>query len=97
MDDTAYHNTQKLYSYAENTQSSLPYLRLEVLGIKDLGAGHATSHPGKAQGIVIYVRAMSYHSGRKTVFLPSDICVFDKYSTWCFTRGFSTEEPMIKM
>lgn len=35
LDDTAYHNTQKLYSYAENTQSALPYLRLEVLGIKD--------------------------------------------------------------
>ncbi|PNJ44397.1 NDUFAF6 isoform 16, partial [Pongo abelii] len=52
LDDKAYRNIKELENYAENTQSSLLYLTLEILGIKDLHADHAASHIGKAQGIV---------------------------------------------
>ncbi|XP_062935730.1 NADH dehydrogenase (ubiquinone) complex I, assembly factor 6 isoform X2 [Cynocephalus volans] len=75
LDDKAYHNIQELENYAENTQSSLLYLTLEILGIKDLHADHAASHIGKAQGIVTCLRATPYHGSRRKVFLPMDICM----------------------
>ncbi|XP_057638139.1 NADH dehydrogenase (ubiquinone) complex I, assembly factor 6-like [Chionomys nivalis] len=47
LDDRAYRSIQELENYAENMQSSLLYLTLEVLGVKDLHADHAASHIGK--------------------------------------------------
>ena len=41
LDDKVYHNLQELGNYAKNTQSSLLYLTLEILGIKDLHTDHA--------------------------------------------------------
>ncbi|XP_045416690.1 NADH dehydrogenase (ubiquinone) complex I, assembly factor 6 isoform X1 [Lemur catta] len=75
LDDKPYRNIQELENYAENTQSSLLYLTLEILGIKDLHADHAASHIGKAQGIVTCLRAAPYHGSRRKVFLPMDICM----------------------
>uniref|UniRef100_A0A2K6M6P9 NADH dehydrogenase (ubiquinone) complex I, assembly factor 6 n=1 Tax=Rhinopithecus bieti TaxID=61621 RepID=A0A2K6M6P9_RHIBE len=73
--DKAYRNIKELENYAENTQSSLLYLTLEILGIKDVHADHAASHIGKAQGIVTCLRATPYHGSRRKVFLPMDICM----------------------
>ncbi|XP_023599376.1 NADH dehydrogenase (ubiquinone) complex I, assembly factor 6 [Myotis lucifugus] len=75
LDDKAYRNIQELENYAENTQSSLLYLTLEILGVKDLHADHAASHIGKAHGIVTCLRATPYHTSRRRVFLPMDICM----------------------
>ncbi|XP_063143350.1 NADH dehydrogenase (ubiquinone) complex I, assembly factor 6 isoform X2 [Rattus norvegicus] len=75
LDDKAYRSIRELETYAENTQSSLLYLTLEVLGVKDVHADHAASHIGKAQGIVTCLRATPYHSSRRQVFLPMDVCV----------------------
>ena len=44
LDDKVYNNMWKLENYDENTQSSLPYLRLEILGIQSLGADHAANY-----------------------------------------------------
>ncbi|XP_023557143.1 NADH dehydrogenase (ubiquinone) complex I, assembly factor 6 isoform X3 [Octodon degus] len=86
LDDKAYRNIQELENYAENTQSSLLYLTLEILGIKDLHADHAASHIGKAQGIVTCLRATPYHGGRRKVFLPMDICMLHGVSQEDFLR-----------
>ncbi|XP_057591331.1 NADH dehydrogenase (ubiquinone) complex I, assembly factor 6 isoform X2 [Hippopotamus amphibius kiboko] len=86
LDDKAYHNIQELENYAENTQSSLLYLTLEILGIKDLHADHAASHIGKAQGIVTCLRATPYHGSRRRVFLPMDICMLHGVSQEDFLR-----------
>uniref|UniRef100_A0A4X2LEN5 NADH dehydrogenase (ubiquinone) complex I, assembly factor 6 n=1 Tax=Vombatus ursinus TaxID=29139 RepID=A0A4X2LEN5_VOMUR len=86
LDDTAYRNIQELETYAENTQSSLLYLMLEVLGIRDLHADHAASHIGKAQGIVTCLRATPYHISRRKVFLPMDICMLHGVSQEDFLR-----------
>ncbi|XP_058420630.1 NADH dehydrogenase (ubiquinone) complex I, assembly factor 6 isoform X1 [Diceros bicornis minor] len=86
LDDKAYRNIQELESYAENTQSSLLYLTLEVLSIKDLHADHAASHIGKAQGIVTCLRATPYHGSRRRVFLPMDICMLHGVSQEDFLR-----------
>ncbi|XP_051016132.1 NADH dehydrogenase (ubiquinone) complex I, assembly factor 6 isoform X2 [Acomys russatus] len=86
LDDKAYRSIQELENYAENTQSSLLYLTLEVLGVKDLHADHAASHIGKAQGIVTCLRATPYHSSRRKVFLPMDVCVQHGVSQEDFLR-----------
>ncbi|CAI9624030.1 unnamed protein product [Staurois parvus] len=77
LDDRAYRNIKELETYAENTQSSLLYLTLETLDIKDVHADHAASHVGKAQGIVTCLRAVPFHSSRRQVFLPVDICILE--------------------
>ncbi|GCB67635.1 hypothetical protein scyTo_0012169, partial [Scyliorhinus torazame] len=61
LNENAYRNIKDLESYAENAQSSLIYLVLEVLGVKNIHADHAASHIGKAQGIVTCLRATPYH------------------------------------
>ncbi|KAK7877743.1 hypothetical protein WMY93_030557 [Mugilogobius chulae] len=87
LEDRAYRNLQELESYSENTQSSLLYLLLESLGLKDVHADHAASHIGKAQGIVTCLRATPYHSSRRKVYLPMDLCVKHGASQEEFIRG----------
>ncbi|XP_027512770.1 NADH dehydrogenase (ubiquinone) complex I, assembly factor 6 isoform X4 [Corapipo altera] len=87
LDDRAYRNIQELETYAENTQSALLYLTLEMLGVRDIHADHAASHIGKAQGIVTCLRATPYHSTRQKVFLPMDICMLHGVSQEDFIRG----------
>ncbi|XP_033914931.2 NADH dehydrogenase (ubiquinone) complex I, assembly factor 6 isoform X1 [Acipenser ruthenus] len=87
LNDRAYQNIQELESYAENVQSSLVYLMLEALGIKDVHADHAASHIGKAQGIVTCLRATPYNSSRRKVYLPMDICMLHSVSQEDFMRG----------
>uniref|UniRef100_A0A673VF04 NADH:ubiquinone oxidoreductase complex assembly factor 6 n=1 Tax=Suricata suricatta TaxID=37032 RepID=A0A673VF04_SURSU len=86
LEDKAYRNIQELENYAENTQSSLLYLTLEILGVKDLHADHAASHIGKAQGIVTCLRATPYHGSRRRVFLPMEICMLHGVSQEDFLR-----------
>lgn len=87
LEERAYRNLQELESYSENTQSSLLYLLLETLGLKDVHADHAASHIGKAHGIVTCLRATPYHSGRRRVYLPMDICIKHGASQEEFIRG----------
>ncbi|XP_074433568.1 NADH dehydrogenase (ubiquinone) complex I, assembly factor 6 isoform X5 [Larus michahellis] len=87
LDDRAYRNIQELETYAENTQSALLYLTLEMLGVRDIHADHAASHIGKAQGIVTCLRATPYHSTRQKVFLPMDVCMLHGVSQEDFIRG----------
>ncbi|XP_029307732.1 NADH dehydrogenase (ubiquinone) complex I, assembly factor 6 isoform X3 [Cottoperca gobio] len=85
LDDRAYRNLQELEVYSEHTQSSLIYLLLECLGVKNVHADHAASHIGKAQGIVTCLRATPHHSSRRKVYLPMDVCML--------ARSFSHNVP----
>lgn len=57
-----------------------------IPGVKDVHADHAASHIGKAQGIVTCLRATPYHSSRRQVFLPMDVCVQHGVSQEDFLR-----------
>ncbi|KAM4704689.1 NADH dehydrogenase (ubiquinone) complex I, assembly factor 6 isoform 1-T1 [Rhinophrynus dorsalis] len=94
LDNRAYRNIQELETYAENTQSSLLYLTLETLDVKDVHADHAASHIGKAQGIITCLRAVPYHCSRRQVFLPVDICMLHGASQEDFIRG--SQEKNVK-
>lgn len=56
-------------------KGSLSNSFLLFAGLKDVHADHAASHIGKAQGIVTCLRAIPYHSSRRKVYLPMDICM----------------------
>lgn len=86
LGEGAYRSIRELESYAENTQSSLLYLTLEALGVRDVHADHAASHIGKAQGIVTCLRATPYHSHRRRPLLPMDICALHGASQEDFVR-----------
>ncbi|XP_071375576.1 NADH dehydrogenase (ubiquinone) complex I, assembly factor 6, partial [Centroberyx affinis] len=55
--------------------------------LKDVHADHAASHIGKAQGIVTSLRAIPYHSSRRKVYLPMDICMLHGASQEDFIRS----------
>ena len=42
-------------------------------GVKDVTADHAASHLGKAETIVMLLRAASYYRSRRRVSIPLDI------------------------
>ena len=44
-----------------------------VAGVREVGADHAASHVGKAEGVVTLLRAAAYHRTKRNVLLPMDI------------------------
>ncbi|KAJ1658524.1 hypothetical protein IWQ61_002246 [Dispira simplex] len=62
-----------LEQYSEDTASTLLYLQLECLGIRDVEVDHTASHLGKAIGITTLLRATPYNASKRLVYLPQDI------------------------
>jgi NADH dehydrogenase [ubiquinone] 1 alpha subcomplex assembly factor 6 len=58
-----------LENYAEESVSSVNYLILEILGVKNIHADHAISHLGKAQGIVNLLRSI-YSQAARSQYIP---------------------------
>ena len=65
--------------YGEDTQATLNYLLLHLLGVKEMGADMAARHIGQASTIVNFIRAMPNYC-RKSVMpaVPKDLLT--KYS-----------------
>ena len=64
-----------LEKYAESTVSSINYLLLETINVRDVRVDHAASHLGKAQGIVTTIRATPFHASKRRVLLPMDVLI----------------------
>ena len=58
-----------LENYAEQGHSSILYLLLEALDIKDENAEFAASHVGVCSGITTLLRGMPYHSSQVKEYL----------------------------
>ncbi|OWF40792.1 NADH dehydrogenase (ubiquinone) complex I, assembly factor 6 [Mizuhopecten yessoensis] len=71
----SFKSVNDLEDYCENSVSSVMYLMLESLGIKDLHADHAASHIGRAHGLVTYLRAIPFNTSRGRVNLPTDLLI----------------------
>eukprot|EP00058_Branchiostoma_floridae_P008823 XP_002594311.1 hypothetical protein BRAFLDRAFT_65167 [Branchiostoma floridae] len=87
LDDQPHRNLSALEDYSEQTVSSVLYLTLEILGIKDVHADHAASHIGKAIGICTALRAAPYLANRRRVFLPMDVMMQFGVSQEDIVRG----------
>lgn len=64
---------EDLERYAEQTASSLLYLTLECLGVRDGAADRAASHVGAAVGLATLLRGTAFHAMRQQVYLPEDL------------------------
>ncbi|KAI9277037.1 isoprenoid synthase domain-containing protein [Phascolomyces articulosus] len=73
LDDHQFMTINDMETYSENTASSLLYLQLESLGIKDVNADHAISHIGKMIGISTFLRSLPFHLSQKRMVLPAQI------------------------
>jgi NADH dehydrogenase [ubiquinone] 1 alpha subcomplex assembly factor 6 len=60
-----------LEQYAESTASSLLYLALEAVDVRNTHADHCASHIGKAAGIVTAIRGLPFHLQRGLCYLPA--------------------------
>ncbi|XP_055892662.1 NADH dehydrogenase (ubiquinone) complex I, assembly factor 6-like [Biomphalaria glabrata] len=87
----SFNTVKDVEDYAENVNSSLYYLLLECLGIKNIHSDHAASHLGKAQGIVTVLRASPYHASVRQVQIPMEILTKHKISQEDIIRGKSSQ------
>ncbi|CEJ02380.1 hypothetical protein RMCBS344292_16387 [Rhizopus microsporus] len=70
--DDQFMTIKDMETYAENTHSSLLYLQLESVGVKDVNADHAISHIGKMIGIATFLRALPFHLSQRRLVLPAE-------------------------
>ena len=75
MAEKPFASLEALENYCESTVSSVNYLLLETVGVRDVRVDHAASHLGKAQGIVTAIRAVPFHAQKRRVLLPLDILI----------------------
>ncbi|XP_028392334.1 NADH dehydrogenase (ubiquinone) complex I, assembly factor 6-like [Dendronephthya gigantea] len=87
LHDNPFSNIEDLENYAEKTISSILYLTLEGLGVKDTNADHCASHLGKAIGIVTLLRSTLYHAKSRRVLWPSDVLIQQQLSQEDVLRG----------
>ncbi|UIZ27640.1 hypothetical protein KXD40_005396 [Peronospora effusa] len=73
LDRNEVQNLQELEVYAEQTASSLLYLTLECLGVRDDTADQVAEHAGVAIGLATLLRGTAYHSARQQSYLPEDL------------------------
>jgi phytoene/squalene synthetase len=62
-----------LVEYSEATSSSLLYLTLECLAIREEHAYTAASHIGKAMGIVLTLRSLPYSASKRQILIPKSL------------------------
>ncbi|GFO05866.1 NADP dehydrogenase (ubiquinone) complex i, assembly factor 6 [Plakobranchus ocellatus] len=91
LDNDYFKSMAVMEEYAEHVNSSLYYLLLECLGIKNVQADHAASHLGKAQGIVTTIRATPFHAAKRRVYLPMDILANHRVSHEDIIRGSTNQ------
>eukprot|EP00048_Salpingoeca_helianthica_P022449 m.18322 g.18322 ORF g.18322 m.18322 type:complete len:310 (-) comp7333_c0_seq1:24-953(-) len=85
--ETAYADIPELEKYSEQTNVSLLYLLLETAGLRKLEIDHATSHVGKALGMVTLLRATPFLAKRGKVRLPLALLAKHKVSQTSVLRG----------
>ncbi|CAL5407915.1 unnamed protein product [Camellia sinensis] len=59
---------EELEWYTEDTVSTILYMTLQAGGIKSTAVDHAASHIGKASGLLLLLKSLSYHASRSRQF-----------------------------
>ncbi|XP_071477794.1 NADH dehydrogenase (ubiquinone) complex I, assembly factor 6-like [Diadema antillarum] len=87
LKDKSFATVSDVETYAENTMSSVLYLTLQVLGVKDIHADHAASHIGKSHGIVNLIRGIPYLAQKRNVLVPMELTMKYNLSHEDIIRG----------
>ncbi|KAL9974858.1 hypothetical protein ACROYT_G011954 [Oculina patagonica] len=91
LDNRPHETTNALEEHGENTVSSVFYLILECLGVKDVQADHAASHLGKAIGVVTLLRSTPFHGSKGKVYIPNNVMIKHGVSHEDIIRGRTTQ------
>jgi len=91
LDNRPHATTNALEEHSENTVSSVLYLILECLGVKDVQADHAASHLGKAIGVVTLLRSTPFHGNKGKVYIPNNVMIKHGVSQEDIIRGKTTQ------
>lgn len=75
LEDTQPQTMAAVEEYAEHTASSMMYLSLELLGVRDAHADHAASHAGKAIGIATGLNGLPFLLASGQLGLPRDLMI----------------------
>ena len=73
LNRSSFPSMDSLEMYADQTASSLLYLQLEAIGVKNLNIEHASGHLGKAIGITTLLRGLPYTLANDRILLPSSV------------------------
>lgn len=71
--NSTYENYDDLENYAEFGHSSLLYVLLEVLKVKDENIQFAASHIGVSSGLATLIRGHAYHASQGMNYMPKDV------------------------
>lgn len=85
---TTFQSLEQLEQYAEQTVSSILYLHLESLRVRNANIEHACGHLGKAIGIMTILRSVPH--SLPSVFIPSEILIKHKLSTQELLRSVAS-------
>ena len=74
--NSRYESYDDLENYAEFAHSSISYLLLELLGLKDdIELQYAASHFGVSSGLVTLLRGYPYHASMVTYLSSLQCCI----------------------
>mmetsp|Transcript_11557 Transcript_11557/g.22735 ORF Transcript_11557/g.22735 Transcript_11557/m.22735 type:complete len:399 (+) Transcript_11557:188-1384(+) len=76
----------EMEKYAEWTASSMLYLTLEMLNVRDAETDHAASHAGKAIGLANSLNGLPFLYAHGQLVLPSEIMTKHALRSWSFER-----------
>ncbi len=73
LDDAPPADMRTLVGYAEGTSSTLVWLALEALGIREPSVHEAGRHVGIAWSLIGLIRAIPFHARARRLYLPADL------------------------
>jgi phytoene/squalene synthetase len=85
----------ELEDYAEKAHSSILYLLLESMNIKDENLEYIASHVGVSYGIMILLRGFAYHSSKGAIYIPRDVMTKCNLKPDVVIRGPRNEQEQI--
>lgn len=71
--NSTYQTYDDLENYAEFGHSSLLYVLLEILKVKDENMQFAASHIGVSSGLTALIRGHAYHASQNTNYIPKEV------------------------
>ncbi|KAJ3098563.1 hypothetical protein HDU96_011046, partial [Phlyctochytrium bullatum] len=81
LEDQQPHTLADLEQYGEHTSSSLLYLHLESLSLRDARLDHIASHVGKAQTLATILRATPHNARHRRMGLPAEVMARHRVAT----------------
>lgn len=82
----------ELEDYAEQGHSSILYLLLESLGVRDQESEYAASHVGVCSGITTILRGFPHHASQSQLYIPAEVMADKNLEMNTFLKGPSSPE-----